>query len=70
MLGGVRGALSIALAASLSISAVLGPDSIRTITSMVLGVAFISIVFQVPILSRYVESGFGIPQLAKGNSKK
>jgi len=55
MLAGVRGALSIALAASLTVSAVVSPDYIRTITSMVLGVAFISIVFQVPILSQYLE---------------
>jgi monovalent cation:H+ antiporter, CPA1 family len=55
MLGGVRGALSIALAATLTASAVLSADDIRTITSMVLGVAFISIVFQIPILSQYIE---------------
>lgn len=57
VLGGVRGALSIALAASLSASVVLSPDNLKTISSMVLGVAFISIVFQIPVLSRYLETG-------------
>jgi monovalent cation:H+ antiporter, CPA1 family len=54
MLGGMRGALSIALVASL-------PSSIPSrdlITSMVLGVAFISIVVQGPLLSRYVHRTF------------
>ncbi len=65
-LGGVRGALSIALAASLSVSTVLSPDDVRTITSMVLGVAFISIVFQIPILSRYLERDSTSSQLSNG----
>ncbi len=69
MLGGVRGALSIALAASLSASAVLSPDNIRTITSMVLGVAFISIVFQVPILSRYIETSPVATDETNGSTK-
>jgi len=55
MLGGVRGALSIALAGSLTVSAVLSDSDIHVITSMVLGVAFLSIVFQTPLLSRYIE---------------
>jgi NhaP-type Na+/H+ or K+/H+ antiporter len=55
MLSGVRGALSIALAASLRVSAVLSDADIHVITSMVLGVTFISIVFQTPLLSRYIE---------------
>jgi NhaP-type Na+/H+ or K+/H+ antiporter len=57
MLGGAKGALSIALAASLTVSAVLSDSDIHTITSMVLGVAFISIVFQTPLLSRCIELG-------------
>ena len=54
MLGGVRGALSIALAATITTSAVISLGDIQTINTMVLGVAFISIVFQVPLLFRYV----------------
>jgi CPA1 family monovalent cation:H+ antiporter len=54
MLGGVRGALSIALVATITTSAVISKGDINTINTMVLGVAFISIVFQVPILFRYV----------------
>jgi monovalent cation:H+ antiporter, CPA1 family len=54
MLGGVRGALSIALAATITTSAVISLNDIQTINTMVLGVAFISIVLQVPLLFRYV----------------
>ncbi|MGD0643960.1 MAG: sodium:proton antiporter [Candidatus Bathyarchaeia archaeon] len=55
MLGGVRGALSIALVATITTSAVISQGDINTINTMVLGVAFISIVFQVPLLFRYVK---------------
>lgn len=54
MLGGMRGALSIALAASL-------PSTIPSrdlITSMVLGVAFLSIILQGFLLSRYIGNKF------------
>jgi monovalent cation:H+ antiporter, CPA1 family len=54
MLGGMRGALSIALVASLPASI----PSRDLITSMVLGVSFISIVIQGPLLSRYVHRKF------------
>ena len=54
MLGGVKGALSIALAATITTSAVISLSDIQTINTMVLGVAFISIVVQVPLLFRYV----------------
>lgn len=54
MLGGMRGALSIALAASLP-ATVASRDVIAT---MVLGVAFISIIGQGPILSRYIARRF------------
>ncbi len=54
MLGGVKGALSIALAATIATSAVITLSDIQTINAMVLGVAFISIVLQVPLLFRYV----------------
>jgi NhaP-type Na+/H+ or K+/H+ antiporter len=60
MLGGVRGALSIALVATITTSAVISQGDINTIDTMVLGVAFISIVFQVPLLFRYVRKK--IPQ--------
>jgi CPA1 family monovalent cation:H+ antiporter len=54
MLGGMRGALSIALAASLPAS-LASRDLIAT---MVLGVAFISILGQGPLLSRYIHGRF------------
>jgi len=54
MLGGVRGALSIALVATITTSAVISQGDINTINTMVLGVAFISIVIQVPLLFRYI----------------
>ncbi|MDA4134670.1 MAG: cation:proton antiporter [Thaumarchaeota archaeon] len=58
MLGGVRGALSIALAASLGASTVVSAADVHTITTMVLGVAFLSIVIQAPLLSSYVRRKF------------
>ena len=54
MLGGMRGAISIALVATLPSSL---PDS-ELIASMVLGVAFISIMLQGPMLSRYIKGRF------------
>lgn len=66
MLGGVRGALSIALAASLTASAVLTDSDIHVITSMVLGVAFLSIVLQTPLLLRYIERRLGNQQVTEG----
>ena len=53
MLGGVRGALSIALAATITTSAVISEADLHTINMMVFGVVFISIMVQVPILFRY-----------------
>jgi NhaP-type Na+/H+ or K+/H+ antiporter len=61
MLGGVRGALSIALVATITTSAIISKGDINTINTMVLGVAFVSIVFQVPLLFRYVRRK--IPQI-------
>jgi monovalent cation:H+ antiporter, CPA1 family len=58
MLGGVRGALSIALAASLSGSAVLSNSDLQVVTTMVLGVAFLSISIQGTLLSRYIKRKF------------
>lgn len=62
LLGGVRGALSIALAASLGAYTVVSQADIQKITTMVLGVAFLSIVLQVPLLTRYVRRRFGSQQ--------
>jgi len=61
MLGGVRGALSIALVATITTSAVISQGDINTIDTMVLGVAFVSIMFQVPLMLRYVRKK--IPQV-------
>jgi monovalent cation:H+ antiporter, CPA1 family len=63
MLGGVRGALSIALAASLTASTVISDSDVHTITTMVLGVAFLSITIQTPLLSRYVKRRYGNERL-------
>lgn len=58
LLGGVRGALSIALAASIGASTLISDSDIRTISTMVFGVALFSIIIQVPLLSRYVKKRF------------
>lgn len=63
MLGGVRGALSIALVSSLTGLAAASDSDVRTITTMVLGVAFLSIAIQTPLLGRYIKSKFGNRQL-------
>lgn len=55
MLGGIKGSLSIALAATITTSVVISSSDIQNINTMVLGVAFISIVFQVPLLFRYIK---------------
>ena len=55
MLGGVRGALSVVLATTITVSAVISVADIRTISTMALGVAFISITIQVPLLFNYVK---------------
>ena len=55
LLGGVRGALSIALAATITTSVAISQNDISTISTMVFGVAFISIMVQVPLLFRYVK---------------
>ncbi len=58
MLGGARGALSIALVASLTTSSVTSLTDNDTITVMVLGVAFISISLQAGVLFRYIHRSF------------
>jgi monovalent cation:H+ antiporter, CPA1 family len=57
MLGGMRGALSIALAASIPITVITAADS-DTINTLVLGVAFISISLQAALLFRYIHTRF------------
>lgn len=57
-LGGMRGALSIALAASVGASVLFSASDVRTINSVVLGVAFLSLTIQVPMIYRYVKSRF------------
>lgn len=59
VLGGMRGALSIALAASLGALAIIPRSDVGTITTMVLGVAFLSLTIQAPLLSRYLRTRFG-----------
>jgi len=53
LLGGVRGALSIALAATITTSVLISETDLHTISTLVFGVAFVSILVQVPILFRY-----------------
>ena len=55
MLGGVRGALSIALAATITTSGAISEADLHTINTMVFGVAFITIMLQVPLLFKYVK---------------
>ncbi|MGI0090084.1 MAG: cation:proton antiporter [Nitrososphaerales archaeon] len=65
MLGGMRGALSIALSASIVSSSTISSDNVNTISNMVLGVAFTSIVFQSAFLSRYVKRKFPEEKIAE-----
>lgn len=64
-LGGARGALSIALAASIGTSAFVTATDLTTINTMVLGVAFISISIQAGLLFRYVRNRFPEEQRAE-----
>lgn len=56
MLGGVRGAVSIVLATSITATVMLSESDVTLISTLVFGVAFISIMIQVPMLMRYVQS--------------
>lgn len=58
MIGGVRGALSIALAASIAASAYVTSQNVNAINTMVFGVALISITIQAGILSKYAKRAF------------
>lgn len=64
-LGGVRGALSIALLATLASSKAVSEPEFSTIATMVLGVVFISIVLQTQVLSGYASRIFGKHKKAK-----
>ncbi|HXQ92856.1 MAG TPA: cation:proton antiporter, partial [Nitrososphaerales archaeon] len=63
MLGGMRGALSIALAVSIPVS-VLSTTDESLLTTLVLGVAFISISIQAAALFRYIRRRFPAEQRA------
>ncbi len=58
MLGGMRGALSIALSATIVSSSVISTANANTISDMVLGVAFTSIILQGGLLSSYAKGKF------------
>lgn len=64
MLGGVRGAVSIVLTTTLTATVMLSDSDVTLIKTMVFGVAFISILIQVPMLLRYVKRNFAEPELA------
>ncbi len=53
MLSGVRGAISIALVSTLESMNIISDQEFSLLTAMVVGVVFISIVLQVPVLVRY-----------------
>jgi Na+:H+ antiporter len=57
-IGGMRGALSIALAASIASYSQITPTTAQEVLTMVLGVAFISLTVQSAYLSRYVTRRF------------
>lgn len=58
MLGGMRGAVSVALVASIPASALMPAGDINRISTMVLGVAFLSISGQAWAVTRYVRQKF------------
>ena len=62
----MRGALSIALLATLASSEVVSQSEMEIVAAMVLGVVFISIMVQVPMLSNYAKKRFaGAMRIAK-----
>ena len=61
MLGGMRGALSIALAASIPIAVLSSSDQAK-MSTLVLGVAFFSISVQAALLFRYIRKAFPADQ--------
>ncbi|SRR5579875_667282 len=69
MLGGMRGAISVALVASIPVSATVSSGNIDTITTMVLGVAFLSISIQAAALSSYIKRSFPSSQTEELNTR-
>jgi len=67
MLGGMRGALSIALVVSIPATAVSVSDESQ-LTTLVLGVTFISISLQAALLFRYIKTRFPAEQQASAES--
>ncbi|MDG6996769.1 MAG: sodium:proton antiporter [Nitrososphaerota archaeon] len=67
MLGGMRGALSIALAASIPLTAISSKES-DLISTLVLGVAFFSLSLQAAFLFRYIRRKFPEEQASFINS--
>ena len=67
MLGGMRGALSIALAVSIPATALSAADESQ-LTTLVLGVAFISISLQAALLYRYIKTKFPAEQQTSAES--
>ncbi len=67
MLGGMRGALSIALAVSIPATAISAADQSQ-LTTLVLGVAFLSISVQAALLYRYIRRKFPAEQRASVES--
>ncbi|MHB2035160.1 MAG: cation:proton antiporter [Nitrososphaerales archaeon] len=65
MLGGMKGALSIALSASIASSAAISATDALTVSDLVLGVAFTSIIVQGALLSTYAKRRFPVPERAK-----
>jgi NhaP-type Na+/H+ or K+/H+ antiporter len=65
MIGGMRGALSIALSASIVSSVAISASDAVTISDMVLGVAFTSIIVQGALLSTYAKRRFPEQKEAK-----
>ena len=65
MLGGMKGALSIALSASIASSAAISSSVAVTVSDLVLGVAFTSIIVQGALLSTYAKRKFPVQEKAK-----
>jgi CPA1 family monovalent cation:H+ antiporter len=64
LLGGVRGAVSIVLASAITATAEVSEGDVSLINTMVFGVAFISIMIQVPLLMKYVQRAMSGSQTA------
>jgi Na+:H+ antiporter len=69
MLGGMRGAISVALVASIPATAIVTTADVDTISTMVLGVAFLSISVQAWALSSYIRRVFPHEQAEELNAR-